>query len=213
MNTHLNKLFALCLFIPTPLFAAWTGISFTLGDETIPLMSNSEELTLTPFQLSLAAEEKSIEGLRIGAHITKIELDINSATKTINAAADAIGVYLRLPFEVNQYIDIIPSISFTKTLANPNSELEGDIDYLTKKASLGLRLKWGSWRLTPTISTVSINGDFINTTTNTSFRFSEKQARYNSINIDYRVEQKNYIRLSLTEHTDNTFSVSFIAND
>jgi hypothetical protein len=199
------------ILLPTPLLAAWTGISFSIGDETIPLINNTEELILTPFYLKLSTEEKISGELRFGAHVNKIEVDIKSNTQSINTAADTIGFYLYLPYQFNKNIGLISKVSITKALPNPTDEEEGEVSYLTKKITLGLSFRLLNWRITPSVTAFNLTGDFHNSDNTNTFDFNEKQTRYTSLSIDYLADRQNFVRFSVTEHSDKTFGISFIS--
>ena len=207
---HLNKLLLASLLLPTPLFAAWSGINFSIGDESIPIISNNAELTLTPFDLQLSVEDKTSNGLGIGAALGKNGVKVNGTSVNIDTATDTLGLYFYFPYQINDFIGITSRLSIAKSIATTNDDTKGEVNYLTKHLSLGLSLKWQNIRVIPTINAISINGDFKNPDDSNSLDFTENQSIYSSLNIDYFSVPNSFIRFSMTEHTDSTFRISFI---
>lgn len=209
MNMHLSKALLLCLLLPTSLWAGWSGINFSIGDESIPIKTNNKELTLTTFNLLLSAEDKTADNLHIGAIMAKTGITIDDNSTNIDTAADTIGLYLYFPYQFNEVFGITSRLAITKSISSTNNDTKGEAEYLSKKASLGLSVKWQSIRITPTINAISINGDFKEEASN-SVKFSENETIYSSIYIDYFSEKNSYIRFSVTEHSESTFEISFV---
>ncbi len=198
------------LLLPTSTLAAWSGISLFLGDETIPIINNSNEiLTLTPFKLGLAVEDRTDQGLRVGARIAKVGVKLANQSINNESSGDEVALYLYLPYQFNEFIGISSRLSISKLAANPDNESDTEVTYLTKKASLGMSFKWQNIRVMPSINAFSLDGDFKDSSNNVSFSFRQQQTVYSSLDIDYFVEQSSFIRVSITEHSEGTFSLSF----
>lgn len=210
MNMPLNKLLYCCCILPTPLWGAWSGINFSIGDESTPIISNNNELTLTPFDLKLSIEDKTPTGLHIAASMAKSGVKVKGASTNIDTATNTLGLSLSLPFQFNDFIGITSRLSFAKSTAISEDDTQGELDYLTKKISLGLSLKWKNWRVIPTMNAFSIKGNFKHPNDTTAFNFTEKQAVYTSLSIDYFSKHNSFIRFFVTEHSDSTFRISFI---
>jgi len=208
MRRNKLRLGLLVLFFPTASLAAWTGIGLNFGDETIPIISANQALLLTPFTLSLEVEESTSQGLRIGAKLAKTGLEIEGLAQKIESASEAIGLYLYFPYEISSNFGINAKLSITKA-STSLGETEVGIDFLEKKGSLGVSIKWQAIRITPTINARSIKGDYRALTNADSFSFKQQQTVYNSLNVDYFVAQNSYVRFTVTEHSEGTFNLTF----
>jgi len=209
VNTLLSKLGLILLCLPSSLLAAWSGVSLSLGDETIPVTNGSEQLTLTPFRLNLQVEERTKQGLRIGAEIAKVGIQFDAETLNVEATGDALGVYFYLPYQFNASLGLVSRLSFSYVSTSSVNDLEVSVDYLTKSLSVGIALRLHNIRVIPSINARIINGDFRQLETNNSFSFEQKQITYSSVFIDYFVEKNSFVRLGINEHSDNTFQISF----
>lgn len=209
MNTRLSKCALIFLCLPSSLLAAWSGVSLTIGDETIPALIENKQITLTPFTLNLQIEDKTSQGLRIGANIAKVSVELQGDALNLDAPGDAIGLYLYLPYQFNATFGLVSRFSFLY-VGTTSADDEGvTLDYLTKSLSLGITLRLYNIRVLPSINARIIDGDYKDLTNNQSFRFKQKQTTYTRVQIDYFIEQYSFVRLTLNEHSEHTFMLSF----
>ncbi len=210
MNMLQNSIILLCLlFAPGSLYALWSGVRLSLGDETIPVVSDAEALVLTPYVLTLEVEDKTAQGLRIGAGFSRIGVRLKGDAIKAESSGDALGLYLYFPYSLNHYVEVVSRLSLllVDTL-NDNSQGTG-VEYLSKTLSIGLALKWHNMRLISALNVRSIEGDFVDNTEDIAFGFQQKNTRYTHFSFDYFVEKNSFVRLSLSEHSDNTFRIDF----
>lgn len=215
MCINLNKqslilLPLLWLFLPFQLFAGWSGVSFTLGDQTIPIQSTNNLDSLTPFILRLAVEDKTAQGLRIGISIAKVGLDLETTNLNNDTSSEAIALFFYYPYEFNEHLGLTGSLSIERVSASQENANDETIEYLSKTASLGLNIKWQNIRITPIINFINLEGDYNDPTgSNASFSFSHQHSQFTSLNIDYFVEESSFVRFNTSEHSDGTFIISF----
>ncbi len=207
---HLNKLVIFLFYFPTPLLAAWSGVSLTVGDETIPVVSDTEQIRLTAFTLKLDVEDKTVKGLRIGANMSRVGVKTKSSSTNITSTGDALGLYVYYPYQFNDVVSIIGRFSFSLVDTIDDANDKAGVEYIEKSLSLGLALKWRDVRITTMINVRGLDGDFKDASnTNPSFSFRQESTRYVGLYFDYFIEKNSFIRLTVDENSDNTFRISF----
>lgn len=189
-------------------FASWTGIKLTIGDETIPIVDGDNALQLQPRILTIEVEQSSSSGVRIGATLGEQTSTITNGDSSLDVEADAaiLGVYLRYRQSINDYLSIPLSLSINNTTSSGGDE-STSIEWLEKKATLGLSLQWDKFRITSYLISRQLDGDY--ESPGSSFSFKTNSSATQGIDIDYFIETNDFIRFSTTKDADQTFQVSF----
>lgn len=199
-------LFSLLLLSTSTLHARWTGVHFSLGDETIAVESATQNYTLKPYIIQLSVEDKTVNGLRIGANLGQSNSSIRNNSFSESAEAQILGVYVQYPYQINPNLGIFAGLDITKIFA-PKDTDEGTINWVAKKINTGISLTLKPFRLTTSINLRDIDGEFQHPTD--GFNFKQRELRYSKIDLDYQTDSTSYIRLSFTENDVNSFVITF----
>ena len=203
-NNLKNLILILALTLhPNVSFAAWSGISLDIGDETIPVKLNHQTVNLTLSTIALTVEEKTSDGLKVGAKIGQSSVKIHS--ETIDVGVGRLGLYLSFPHKINSHITFVNNLSIERL--STESDENGALEWINKEISLGFAFRYKAIRVTPTINFRSSKIDFYKDLQ--ILNFKQANTQFKRYHFDYFVDKYSFIRLSFSEHSDATFLLSF----
>lgn len=207
MKLALSKLLVLILFFCSSAQAQWTGITLGFGDETIPVQNAKQNLLLTPYNIRLAIEGKTQSGLRIGVAAAQSKAEIKNDSIQQQQSLQGFQLFFRAPYSINDHVELEASTSIAQ-FYTPDSQTNNEsLDWLSKQVSIALYTSIFPIRIGIKAHLRTISGEL--QSVNQHIFFNESQSIYTSYSLDYQTEKTAYIRFQFTEHSNNTFIISF----
>jgi len=183
----------------TPAVAEWTGVLVDIGESTTDLQFETAQRTMRIDSLDLAIEEKTASPLRVGFSLGISNIRTANLLPPDNAQkfdGGHLGFYLRYPQQLGEHMSLAGLLSYRYNSATDyNTSLRSEIEWHETRVQLGLRVKFGTLRITPFIAYRDINGDISNDTSTQIFDSVDSISR--GISFDIFVEPGAYIRLQL----------------
>ena len=191
--------------------AQWTGINVTLEDVTSTWNVDGVEREASINRISLLIEEKTEAELRVGATIGQASIrtdDLTGPTNIQRFDASFVGFYLRQPISFAEFFSLEGTLAYRYNIGSGNSNADPDeISWHQIDFSLAAGAQFGPIRIRPFIAWQNIDGD----TEAESGReiFEADDAVSGGVQFDYFVESNAFIRFSVSDGNDETFSIGF----
>lgn len=181
--------------------AAWSGVSFELGNTDSDWAFEDDTREAQISQISIQIEEKTESKLTVGGSIGYVDLrtvaSSDSAAETMKFDGQFISVYLRQPLRFNDHLSLHGAFSFRYTTGSESGDSDdrAGIDWTESVFELGLSLRFANFRVTPYTAYHDIDGDISGDGTDV-FEIDETLTR--GLRFDYFVEDTAFIRFEFS---------------
>jgi hypothetical protein len=203
------SLLLMCLFIVTPVNAAWTGIAaFVINGESNWLLGNDVlENDFTKYGLRI--EEKTEVNLRIGASAGVFGLKFLDRAGVIpyeKYDGQFFSFYLRWPEQLSDSIRVHSRFNYEYHKGNQTDNLDNEITWTEISLELGISAQLGRFSIRPFVDYRYVDGDITGPTT---ARLLELEKQYSSgLIADYYIEPTAFVRLRLSGGAYRSFLIS-----
>lgn len=159
----------------------------------------------------LRVEDKTTNGIRIGALGGEFSsllhrLEVPSEVSRFNG--QFLGLYLRWPVKLNQFVSIHSQIEYRYQTAEDNETESRKLTLNSSRAEAGLRLNVGYLAVMPFVELLSEQGD-ISQPGDNIFIENDVRSGY-GLAVDVLFDATSYIRFVAIDQPQQRYSVSFV---
>lgn len=191
--------------------AAWTGISFSIDEiKSDWLFENSRRVSDTT-RLNLHVEEKTRNGIGIGANIGRLTTRISNTSGPKNTEkfdASYVGVYVRYPLPIGEYFALHNQLGYQFHSGSTNEEISTDqIEWRDINYQIGLSAKFGNLRVMPFATISDVSGDIDRDASTDTFENQEEVTT--GLSLDMFLDPTSFVRFKFAGSGDEIFSLRF----
>lgn len=191
--------------------AAWSGMSLSIDEvENDWVFENNTRLADTT-RLNLHFEEKTRNGMLVGANIGRLTTRISNKTgarDTVKFDAGYIGIYLGYPVSLSEHFVIHNQFGY-QYHSGSGSTLLNDDSITWRDASLmaGISYRFKDIRIMPFAAASDISGDLEREEGTDTFKNDE--ALSTGVSVDLFVDSSSFVRLQYSHGSGQSFSLRF----
>lgn len=191
--------------------AAWSGMSLSIDELEDDWKFENEIRLSDTTRLNLHFEEKTVNGILVGANIGRLTTRISNKSGPANTEkfdASFIGLYLGYPFYLSEQLILHNRLGYQYHSGSRSVSTEEDkISWREASYLLGLSYRVSDLRIMPFITVSDISGDLereLNTDT-----FENDESISTGISLDLFVDPTSFIRLQYSQGSGHSFSIRF----
>lgn len=207
-----HQCFLLCLFLPVPVTAAWTGFGVIVGQSESEWSVDDTIRIADIDYLGLRIEEKTETDLRVGVSAGQLALSYENPSDNLDRDkfdGQFLAIYLRWPHKVSDTLSFHSQFQyrFNSTIQS-EEELDTEVDWTELSLSLGVGLTLGRFQIQPLIEYRSLDGEV--TLAGITSDFENENDYRTGLRLEYMVEPYAYIRVLFSNGDDEQFGMSFV---
>ena len=191
--------------------AEWTGVAIEIGDLQADWEFSEGRREAKSNSISLQIEERTRNGLAVGAEIGYHSLRLDSARggESTKFEVQNIGIYLRQDFPLSETVALEGLLSYGYFTGDENSEEDrAEIDWNEVSFELGVAIRLGNWRITPFASYTALDGDTSGVQDGGGFELEDPINT--GVRFDIFVENTAYISIKLQAGSQAGGYLSFV---
>jgi hypothetical protein len=198
-----------CLFVFSPVNAAWTGIAAFMIDGESDWLLDNDKLENDFTKYGLRIEEKTEVNLRIGASAGVFDLkflDKTAVRPFEKYEGQFVSFYLRWPEQLSDSIRVHSLFNYQYHMGNQTDDQDNEINWTEISLELGISAQLGRFSIRPFVDYRHVDGDI---TGPASARLLELDKQYSSgLILDYYIEPTAFVRLRLSSGAYRSFLIS-----
>ena len=191
--------------------ASWSGISLSIDEIKNDWVFENNTRVVDTTRLNLQFEEKTANGMLVGANIGRLTTRISNKTgarDTEKFDASYLGIYLGYPVSLSKQFSIHNQLGYQYHSGSRYTLLNDDrITWRDASFMIGMSYRFKDVRIMPFAVVNDISGDLEREAGTDTFENDERLST--GVSVDVFVDSSSFVRLQLSSGSGQSFSLRF----
>ncbi len=191
--------------------AAWTGISLSIDEIESEWAFETSQRVSDTTRLNLHFEEKTANGIGVGANIGRLTTRLRNASGPRNTEkfdAAYVGVYIHYPLAFGKHFVLHNRLGFQFHSGTTSDITSIDqIEWRDATYQIGLSARLADFRIMPFAVVSSVSGDIERE--NSTDTFENETALSSGLSMDLFVDSTSFVQFKFTRGGHDSFSLRF----